>query len=62
MLLGRFYTEYVGFEYGLTEQKRICSVFFVNWCPQMRTPITLQMFQNMLYYKRQNGTGVRSSG
>ena len=31
MWVGRLYTEYVGFEYGLTEQKRICSVFYYDF-------------------------------
>ena len=29
MWIGCLYTEYVGFEYEKTEQKRICSAFFI---------------------------------
>ena len=64
MWIGRLYTEYVGFEYGLTEQKRICLVFF---CKLVSVSANTHFFTNvskyvMLYYKRQNGIDVRSSG
>ena len=47
MWIGRLYTEYVGFEYGLTEQKRICLVFF---CKLVSVSANTHFFTNVSKY------------